>query len=339
MRSKIVEVGDALRWRLSHGRVVFTNGVFDLLHPGHVDLLTAARAEGDALIVGLNTDASVRRLKGPSRPIRNERDRAHVLAALSAVDRVVLFDDDTPLRLIEALAPDVLVKGGDYTWCDVVGCDFVHDRGGRVVLVPLTEGHSTTSTVAGMGQSPLTELAELATVSAESLRLDIEVATDMVRETLKAGGTLYFCGNGGSAADAQHIAAEYVVRFRRNRKPYRAIALTVDTSVLTACGNDLGFDELFARQVEALCRPGDLLIVHTTSGMSPNILKAVEQANRMGVASLVLTSNDGGRVRELASHTITIPTKNTARAQEIHLCIQHAICAAIDEATPETPTN
>lgn len=137
----------AARWRQQSGRVVFTNGVFDLLHPGHVDILSAARALGDALVVGVNTDESVRRLKGPGRPVRTERDRAHVLAALEAVDAVVLFDEDTPLDLIRALAPDVLVKGGDYTVETVVGAQDVIERGGDVVIIPLTPGHSTTGTV------------------------------------------------------------------------------------------------------------------------------------------------------------------------------------------------
>ena len=127
---------------------MFTNGVFDLLHPGHIDLLRGARAEGEALVVGLNTDASARRLnKGPDRPIRPEADRAYVLAALAVVDAVVLFDEDTPQALIESLEPDVLVKGGDYTPQAVAGGDFVRARGGRVVIVPLTQGHSTTATV------------------------------------------------------------------------------------------------------------------------------------------------------------------------------------------------
>lgn len=129
--------------------MVFTNGVFDLLHTGHVDVLCAARAEGDALVVGLNSDASVRRLnKGPERPIRPESDRAYVLAALFMVDVVVLFDDDTPRQLIADLQPDVIVKGGDYSPDTVVGADIVRARGGRVVIVPITPGHSTTSTVA-----------------------------------------------------------------------------------------------------------------------------------------------------------------------------------------------
>jgi D-beta-D-heptose 7-phosphate kinase/D-beta-D-heptose 1-phosphate adenosyltransferase len=142
----------AARWRRrpGAGRVVFTNGVFDLLHPGHVDVLAAARALGDALVVGVNTDASVRRLKGPTRPVRSERDRAHVLAALEVVDAVVLFDEDTPLELIRALAPDVLVKGGDYSRESVVGAEDVLAHGGEVVIVPLTPGHSTTSTVERM---------------------------------------------------------------------------------------------------------------------------------------------------------------------------------------------
>lgn len=130
--------------------MVFTNGVFDLLHPGHVDILVAARSLGDALVVGVNTDASVRRLKGTERPVRGEHERAHVLAALEAVDAVVLFDADTPLDLIRDLMPDVLVKGGDYSVETVVGAGDVIARGGRVVIVPLTPGHSTTGTVERM---------------------------------------------------------------------------------------------------------------------------------------------------------------------------------------------
>jgi D-beta-D-heptose 7-phosphate kinase/D-beta-D-heptose 1-phosphate adenosyltransferase len=146
---KVMTPETAARWRErpGAGRVVFTNGVFDLLHPGHVDILAAARALGDALVVGVNTDASVRRLKGPTRPIRNERDRAHVLAALETVDAVVLFDEDTPLELIRLLTPDVLVKGGDYTPETVVGAKEVIARGGEVAIIPLTPGHSTTRTI------------------------------------------------------------------------------------------------------------------------------------------------------------------------------------------------
>jgi rfaE bifunctional protein nucleotidyltransferase chain/domain len=136
---------DAVRWRdAESGLVVFTNGVFDLLHVGHIDLLTAARAFGDRLVVGLNTDASVHQLKGPTRPIHSEADRAYVVAALECVDAVTVFDEDTPLELIMALRPDVLVKGGDYTPDTIVGRTEVESWGGRVHVVPLTAGHSTT---------------------------------------------------------------------------------------------------------------------------------------------------------------------------------------------------
>lgn len=146
---KMLLVPGAAAWRSRQsGPVVFTNGVFDLIHPGHVHLLEAARKEGSALIVGINSDASVRRLgKGTERPLVAEAARARVVAALAAVDCVVLFEGDTPLELIQALAPDVLVKGADYPRPSIVGADWIESRGGRVVRVPLVTGFSTTSLV------------------------------------------------------------------------------------------------------------------------------------------------------------------------------------------------
>ncbi len=143
--------GTLRRARGSGGRVVFTNGVFDLLHPGHVRLLAAARALGDLLVVGINTDASVRRLKGPQRPFIGQKDRAFMLAALESVDYVVMFAEDTPARLIAAVEPDVLVKGGDWSADAIVGREVVEARGGRVVRVPLSKGHSTTRIAKRLG--------------------------------------------------------------------------------------------------------------------------------------------------------------------------------------------
>ncbi len=176
----------------------------------------------------------------------------------------------------------------------------------------------------------LRELAATAENTAASLMPAIEQAARMVRATVDRGGTLFFAGNGGSAADAQHIATEYVVRYRRTRRALAAVALTTDTSLLTAAGNDFGFDEIFARQVEGLARPGDLLVVHTTSGTSRNIVRALEAARAMGVETLALTANDGGTVKGLATHTIVVPTSRTDRAQEMHLCIEHAICDTVE---------
>jgi len=147
--AKVRSWPDAAAWREAQpGIVVFTNGVFDLIHPGHVTLLEAARREGDALIVGINSDASARRQgKGPGRPIVPETARTRVVAAFAAVDCVVLFDEDTPFELIRVLEPDVLVKGADYTRATTVGADIVEARGGRVKHVDLADGFSTTAIV------------------------------------------------------------------------------------------------------------------------------------------------------------------------------------------------
>ena len=127
--------------------MAFTNGVFDLLHPGHIDILTAARESADALVVGINSDDSVRRLKGPTRPVRTDAERAYILGALECVDLVVIFPDDTPLNLVSHLRPDVIVKGGDYSEDTIVGAAEVKSWGGRVLIVPLTPGHSTTAII------------------------------------------------------------------------------------------------------------------------------------------------------------------------------------------------
>ena len=176
----------------------------------------------------------------------------------------------------------------------------------------------------------LLELAETARNAAATLEEEIARAFDMVRRTVRGGGTLFFCGNGGSAADAQHMATEYVVRYMRERRAYPAVALTTDTSLLTAAANDLGFDEVFARQVIALAKPGDLLVIHSTSGNSANVLRAAEAAHEKGVQVLALSARDGGRLAQLADHCVIVPTDRTDRAQEIHLCIEHAICELIE---------
>lgn len=179
-------------------------------------------------------------------------------------------------------------------------------------------------------QARLHELARLAERVAAELPGEVAAAAALVREVLAGGGTLFFCGNGGSAADAQHVATEYVVRFQRTRRALPAVALTTDTSLLTAAGNDLGFEAVFARQVEALVRPGDLLVIHSTSGASPNVLRAAEAARSRGARVLALLAKGGGPLRALADLAIVVPTDRTDRAQELHLCIQHAICELVD---------
>jgi D-sedoheptulose 7-phosphate isomerase len=176
----------------------------------------------------------------------------------------------------------------------------------------------------------LRELAATAERVASELGPTMDRALEMVQSTVTKGGTLFFCGNGGSAADAQHMATEYVVRYMRNRRAYPAIALTTDTSLLTAAGNDIGFENVFARQVEALAKEGDLLIIHSTSGNSPNVLRAAEAARAKRVKVLAFSARDGGELKALADHNVIIPTSRTDRAQELHLCIEHVICDAVE---------
>jgi D-sedoheptulose 7-phosphate isomerase len=176
----------------------------------------------------------------------------------------------------------------------------------------------------------LNELAALASTVAREIGPQLVRAHEMVRETVARRGKLLFCGNGGSAADAQHMATEYVVRYTRNRPAYPAIALTTDTSLITAAGNDFGFESIFARQVEALAGPDDLLIIHSTSGDSPNVVRAAEAARAKGVRVLAFSARDGGRLRALADHSVVIPTQRTDRAQELHLCIEHLICDLVE---------
>lgn len=177
---------------------------------------------------------------------------------------------------------------------------------------------------------------------AESIRVKEAVATQLVPaiaqaaelwlRTLRGGGLVAFCGNGGSAADAQHLAGELISRFRRDRTAYRGLAFTTDTSILTAIGNDFGFDSVFARQVEGLMRPGDLLVALSTSGNARNCILAVEQARRRGVATMALTGQSGGQLAPLADLALRIPSSDTPRIQEAHITVGHILCDLVEAA-------
>ncbi len=176
-------------------------------------------------------------------------------------------------------------------------------------------------------------LADLARTAEATSALAPAVAALVRRyaDTIRRGGTIFFAGNGGSAADAQHLATEYVVRFREARRPYAAIALTTDTSLLTAAGNDLGFEQIFARQIEALGRAGDLLVLHSTSGASRNLLAAASAARIRGVAVVAFLGGSGGPLRAHVDEAIVIPSDNGSRIQEMHLALEHLIVEAVEE--------
>jgi len=150
-------------------------------------------------------------------------------------------------------------------------------------------------------------------------------------ETLKQGGTLFFAGNGGSAADAQHLATEYVVRYDAERRPFAALALTTDTSLITAAGNDIGFSEVFARQIRALGRPGDLLVVHSTSGKSENLVRAAEAARQRQLGTVGFLGKGGGKLGPSVDLALVVPSNVTSHIQEIHLAVQHIIVELVEQ--------
>jgi D-sedoheptulose 7-phosphate isomerase len=156
-------------------------------------------------------------------------------------------------------------------------------------------------------------------------------ALELIEKGVRAGAKLLLFGNGGSAADAQHIAAELVIRYKADRAPIAAIALTTDSSTLTACGNDLGFDAIFARQLEALGRPGDIAIGISTSGNSPNVVSAFRQAKRMGLHAVGFTSGNGGEMAGLCDVVLAVPSRVTARIQEMHILLGHMLCKALEQ--------
>jgi D-sedoheptulose 7-phosphate isomerase len=163
----------------------------------------------------------------------------------------------------------------------------------------------------------------------------VAAAAQAMAAALRAGHKVLAFGNGGSAADAQHFAAELIVRYERNRPPRAAIALTTDTSVLTATGNDRAFDEVFARQIEALGQTGDVALAITTSGRSPNVVKAIDAANRRGLVTVALTGKDGGEAGRQAAIHVNVAEERTAQAQEVHTTVLHILCELIDEELHE----
>ncbi|MGD9589708.1 MAG: D-sedoheptulose 7-phosphate isomerase [Pyrinomonadaceae bacterium] len=324
--------------------IVFTNGCFDLIHPGHVDLLNRAKALGDQLIVGINSDRSVRRIKGAGRPLQSENDRRAVLLGLRAVDEVVIFDDLTPENLIRQIKPDILVKGGDWKLDEIIGADFVKANGGKVVSLPLLAGFSSSAIIERLpapdetgeasvdsAYNSLSEHAAVAEGSIATLLPSIRECAELIKATVEQGKKVLICGNGGSAADAQHIAAEFVGRYETERRALPAIALTTDTSALTAISNDYGFEHVFTRQVEALAAEGDCLIAISTSGTSPNVIASVMKAREKGCRVIGMTGANGRKLAALTDACIMVPSKRTARIQEMHITVAHIWCELVDQ--------
>lgn len=335
-------------WKNDKKRVITTNGCFDLIHPGHVQFLEMAAKLGDKLIVGINSDRSVRTLKGEGKPLLSEQDRAMMLSALSSVDAVIIFDDLLPNHFLEQIQPDIHCKAGDYSAETLPETKVVEKYDGNIHILPLIEGFSSSGllnriqseaqdvkdtsatvplkSIEDQILSYLLSSSNLFRQSAYGLKDLIAAASEQFNKVLSKNNKILLCGNGGSAADSQHIAAELVGRFRKNRQALPAIALTTDTSILTAVANDYGFDQVFSRQIEALSQPGDMLIALSTSGESANVLLAAEIAKERGLFVLGLSGTAESALSKISDLTLRVPSNDTAMIQQIHIGILHLLC-------------
>lgn len=329
--------------------LVLTNGCYDILHPGHISTFEFAKRQGDYLLVAVNTDESVRKLKGPNRPIVPEDQRAAVISALRSVDAVCLFSDI--MALVRLVRPDIHVKGGDYVASRLPEADLVAEYGGRVVIAPLVPDNSSSSLIQRARGDHLTVPAEqdpvcrtvcesrelLSAASRDTvLRAAICASGKALVQCLKAGNKVLACGNGGSAATAHHFVAELVGRFERERQGLPAVALGSNVATLSAIGNDYGFERTFEREVHASGVPADVLVAISTSGRSANVRRALSAAREIGLLTIGLTGSAAeAGAREFAglcTHTCNVPSPRTARIQEMHMLIQHVWCGMIDDA-------
>lgn len=339
-------------YRSARKKIVTTNGCFDLLHTGHIQFLSQARTFGDILIVGLNSDRSVKNIKGADRPILGENDRAAMLLALKSVDHVVVFDDLLPSELLATIKPDVHCKAGDYTAEGLPEADVVRRYGGEIQIIPFVSGYSTSGFIERIlgsqkkREMPLEnssndqafEIMSYFTSSGNVLRQvgyqlsdAITASAQMIVEAIKTGHKVLACGNGGSAADAQHFAAEFVGRFRYDRPAWPALSLSSDPSIMTSLSNDYGYDQAFARQVSAWGTAGDILVALSTSGSSPNVLAAIHEAKKREMYIITLTGNKPSPMTDLSDIQLAVPSSDTPLTQQAHMAILHAICHIVEQ--------
>lgn len=300
-----VGLEELLAWRAGlradGKKLVAAAGSFDLFQIGQARYLQAARSLGDALVVGLYNDSSVASLEGVGRPFVPEVDRAALLTALWCVDQVVVLSSAALDEFFRVLQPDIQAKA--------------EEAAGDFLI-----------------SARLLASSHVLQMTAYQLSDSIQKAADLMITALKAGNKILACGNGGSAADAQHFATELVVRFLHDRVALPAIALTTDTSILTAAANDTGFENVFSRQVWALGQPGDVLVAISTSGNSPNILAAAQAARLRGMKVIGLMGEKACRLVELTDLPLQIPSTFTPSIQQAHTAVLHVLCELVEKA-------
>lgn len=317
-------------------KIVFTNGCFDVLHLGHIELLKKCKELGDVNIVGLNSDASVKKLKGETRPINNQHQRSQFLSYLPFVDYIVIFDEETPLNLIKKISPDFLIKGADYLPQNIVGFDFVTSYGGKVLTFDFNINKSSTKIIEAMKADSNKIFQKLSNLknTIEKLLDDavfgqaIENVVQMLKNNLKKGAFIYTIGNGGSSEQAKHFATELLGHYKNYNVFYPCICLADDYVNLTALSNDYGFNNVFSKQIETLGKPNDVLFAISTSGSSENILNALKVAKKIGMTTILLTGKNAKNY-DFVDYKISVDCEDTATIQELHLVVIHYLAERI----------
>jgi len=345
--SKVIAIDNLLEIREACRKsgivVVTTNGCFDILHNGHVRFLNRARELGDLLIVAVNSDESVKIIKGAGQPFVNEMDRAEILAAIRSVDHVVVFDELIPMNILSVIQPDIHCKAANYVAEGLPETPIVEGGGGRIRILALEEAYSTSGLVAKIATqygSP-TILSKLDIRADEKMefvinwllngsnllrqiayRLSAAIleAARILDQALAGGNKIMICGNGESAAVAQHFSADLIARFRRFSSSQQVILLKADSSE----------EHVFSELLFATGERGDVLITISTRGESPNILTVVEMAETTGILTIALCGANSLSLSRIANLCIAVPSDDVAYIQQAHLAIVHLLYDLID---------
>lgn len=318
-------------------KTVFTNGCFDILHPGHIDLLQRAKKLGDRLIVAINSDASVSQIKGSGRPIVDQASRKAVLLGLRSVDEVHIFNELTPERIIKQIKPDVLVKGGDWRADEIIGADFVVGNGGKVVSLPLLSGYSSTRVLerilgkrerdemldehgSGMIETSISEHIEVFNLLSDGSINAIGNCAEIILETFRSDNRIVICSNDTGSASAHYCASILGEWYNNGTRRLPAIIIKADGSTPSMIGDR---EAALYSQVESFPSSGDCLVVISSNRESDNLIGTVMDARRNNCKIVALVGPEGKKIASLSHAAIMIPSLHIRRIQEAHIAIIH----------------
>jgi rfaE bifunctional protein nucleotidyltransferase chain/domain len=332
-------------YRAQDKKIITANGCFDIFHFGHLSLLTEAKSLGDVLIVGVNSDRTVRKIKGAGRPIFPEKERASLLVSLEFVDHVIIYDDILPNELLGTIRPDIHCISGEYSDTKLPEKDIVESFGGKVKVLSFIPGHSTTNIIQKIHQHTTDSDAQaspskgkdaitdylfessnsircLAYQHSETLLHMAELMVNVIR----TNGKIIFYGNGGSEAEAQRFAAELIRRFVPREKPFPVIALSGDRSEVSNTDKDY----VFFRQLEAVGKPGDLLVILSTNGESKDVIMAGDAARGIGMQIIGFTGNANSYPHGLWDEILSVDSNKPTIIQQSFMAACNSICYLLE---------